>query len=238
MVLGKYLLSQLGYILEDCILYKKEKGDEIATRCNVLDLSDADIEITEIHASLFLSTINLTKVILPDSLLRIGFGSFKNCSKLEEVIFNKNISCIRSEAFMNCNLKTVILPESMEQIGSYAFSGNKIKNLKLNEWLLSIDEFAFSGNNIDEIFIPSTVEDFFTSCFANQNNRVSVLPSAPFETSKIYLPKHLYTDFKECLEKKGFKILENNLENILKDVTNFKDMNNIYKNIKTKDLEK
>ncbi len=67
---------------------------------------------------------------------------------------------------MNCNLKTVILPESMKQIGSYAFSKNKISILKLNEGLLDIDEFAFSGNNIDEIFIPSTVEDFYTSCFA------------------------------------------------------------------------
>ncbi len=166
MALDKSLLFKLGYILEDCILYKKEKGDEVATRCNVLDLSDTDIEITDIHATLFLSVINLTKVVLPDSLLRIGFGSFKDCSKLEEVIFNKNLSCIRSEAFMNCNLKTVILPESMKQIGSYAFSKNKISILKLNEGLLDIDEFAFSGNNIDEIFIPSTVEDFYTSCFA------------------------------------------------------------------------
>ena len=62
---------------------------------------------------------------------------------------------------MNCNLKTVILPESITQIGSYAFSENKINILKLNEGLLSIDEFAFSRNNIDEIFIPSTVEDFY-----------------------------------------------------------------------------
>ena len=61
MILDKYLLSKLGYILEDCILYKKEKGDEVATKCNVLDLSDTDIEITEIHASLFCRQLILQK---------------------------------------------------------------------------------------------------------------------------------------------------------------------------------
>ena len=55
---------------------------------------------------------NLEKIVLPDSLIRIGEYAFYNCSKLKSV-YCKNVKVIRSAAFARCkSLKSVNFPNS------------------------------------------------------------------------------------------------------------------------------
>lgn len=65
-------------------------------------------------------------LIIPKDVEGIGDYAFRDCKKLERVIFSNsnNLKCIWSGAFMDCiKLKKVTIPESVENIGSGAFWG-------------------------------------------------------------------------------------------------------------------
>jgi len=67
------------------------------------------ISITEIDEYAF-ENASIKKIILPSSLLKIGYCAFKNCRLLEEVITSKNILYVDAGAFIGCkNLKSIFL---------------------------------------------------------------------------------------------------------------------------------
>ena len=81
----------------------------------------------EIYKSAFLYHIELTTVIIPESVKRIGSGAFSGCY----------------------SLATVVLPLSIDSIGTYAFASGYIQRVfyygNSDEWHIGEYEFNFSG---------------------------------------------------------------------------------------------
>ena len=66
--------------------------------------------VTIIKAGAFKGRAQLTKVVVPSSITKIGEEAFKDCKKLKSVVIGKNVKTIGAGAFKGCkNLKTVTI---------------------------------------------------------------------------------------------------------------------------------
>ena len=135
--------------------------------------------------------LELTEVVIPDSVRCIKSGAFETCKKLEKVRFSRNLNELGGLVFNGCkNLKNLDLPNSLRSIGGGCFSETgveymvmpknlevipndcfsecrKLKKVILNENLKKIEERAFSGTALKEIIIPESVEKVNISAFSN-----------------------------------------------------------------------
>lgn len=90
--------------------------------------------------------LGVTKVIIPDTVKRIGDYAFYVSKNLKEVVLSKNLESIGDYAFSICpNLETITLPASLISIGKMCFSDNKsLKSLVIPLKVQNIGGFIFS----------------------------------------------------------------------------------------------
>ena len=63
-----------------------------------------------------------TMVTIPQSVVAIGKGAFKECYGLKEVSIPESVVIIDEEAFQSCKaLQKVLLPNGLKEVGWYAF---------------------------------------------------------------------------------------------------------------------
>ena len=87
----------------------------------------------------------ITKVTMPDSVIKIGGAAFSNCEELENVEFSPNLEVIDHDAFFNCtSLCDVKFPEKLKYIGHTAFQ---------------------TCSMIDKVYIPKSVETIGKKAF-------------------------------------------------------------------------
>lgn len=88
---------------------------------------------------------------------------FKNCYKLENVKFNKDITSIGKEAFSHCtSLLQFFAPENLISIKEKAFYENTaLEDVKLNKNLKKIENYAFyNTKKLNKLYIQSNLDDF------------------------------------------------------------------------------
>lgn len=117
-------------------IYTTEGGSKLTTDENGLVIYDNKVivdycgtateltipsGITSIWARAF-NECNLTSVVLPEGLERIGERAFCNCTDLTSIVIPDSVKKIDAMAFYGCaNIKTVVLGSSLETIYSSAF---------------------------------------------------------------------------------------------------------------------
>lgn len=110
---------------------------------------DAEIDgkmyaVTEIDDNGFMSSPNLIRVNLPDSIKRIGYSAFADCAKLNRINL-ANVQEIDDNAFEECpELSEILIPESAKKIGTHIFRGNNTQVRVRAE--AAGDEWAASWN--------------------------------------------------------------------------------------------
>ena len=68
------------------------------------------------------SRTHIKRVLMGDSVKKIGQGIFEGCGELEEVMLSNTIKALPDSAFNGCKkLKYVIIPNSVTRIGGYVF---------------------------------------------------------------------------------------------------------------------
>ena len=113
-----------------------------------LDMSDAEVSVIPENAFSSVKKKVLMNVILPASLLRIeanafngcsglngsltlptnlkfiGWGAFRGCTSLDEVVLNENLEVIQGYAFEGCSSLTqeITLPRDFQSLGERAFA--------------------------------------------------------------------------------------------------------------------
>lgn len=108
--------------------------------------------VTKIESSIFEDKA-VTRVEMPDSITEIGYGIFRDCNKLTEVILSNSLNELPDYTFDNCyRLESIILPESLEQIFISAFRDTGIKNLHIPKNVKNI--------NMDSYFIPKSITSY------------------------------------------------------------------------------
>lgn len=118
-------------------------------------------------------TSSLRKVVLPDSVERIGENAFRYCQKLEEIRLPKMLKTLGANAFEGCSsLKSVELPDRLTRINKEVFLECRgLTQIRLPAKLRKIGKHAFRRcKNLREIEFPEGLTDIehlaFESCTA------------------------------------------------------------------------
>ena len=81
------------------------------------------VPVTGIYDEAF-KNANITAVVIPDSVVSIGYEAFEDCDSLTTVTIGDSVTSIGADAFMYCDsLTAVTIGDSVTSIGSYAFYG-------------------------------------------------------------------------------------------------------------------
>lgn len=145
------------------------------------------LQVTAIGAGLipFSDRAMIRKVVLPETIQTIGYGTFLYCESLEQINLPKDLKVIESEAFNQCrqlqindwpgglctigeyafaaceNLNAVQLPSSLESIGRNAFNSSGITSLHIDSGsAVSFGDYAFINcMRLKEVTVDADVKD-------------------------------------------------------------------------------
>lgn len=121
--------------------------------------------VIEIGREAFAENIFLEKVMLPDTVLAIRSGAFKNCGKLQRVEASSRLAIIEAYAFENCSMLTSMeKKESEDGIGYFYIESCAFLHCN------SLKSFDFAGETFEEMHIDA---DAFNGCSFMQSVRFS-----------------------------------------------------------------
>ena len=140
-------------------------------------------KLQRIEYAAFIGCEELKSITIPASVIYMGSHIFKNCTTLEEVVFEPGCTMVAECMFSQCkSLRRVVLPDSIIEIGSYAFAicsnleeivlppGLKrigrgafdmcsgLKHIELPDSLESLGENAFQLSGLEEARLPGGME--------------------------------------------------------------------------------
>lgn len=165
----------------------KSIGDRAFSSCDELEEIQFAEGFTEIPNLLCSYSPSLSKITLPGTLKKIGYGAFENTA-IASVKFPDTLTSIGSEAFQQCQLlKDIQLPKKLTSLGSAAFSScvllkqvsipagvktfsgafsfcTGLEKIEIETGVEKIDQDAFKGcDNLKEIHIPESVYSIETN---------------------------------------------------------------------------
>lgn len=161
------------FIFDDGILYNKEKT--ILVACLEYKAGDFTIpkSVTEIYDCAFEGCINLTSIVIPDTIEKMGKRAFLYCKNLQSINIPESISAISDAAFVECySLKGIEIPESVTSIGSRAFEHcEAMVSISLPSGITKIEAETFSDcKKLKEVIIPNGVtsigDEAFYTCIS------------------------------------------------------------------------
>ena len=143
-------------------------------------LNELPPELTEIGMNAFMCCENLGFKKIPDSVVNIEIGAFKNTRfKDGELTFPRGLNKINRRMFECSELRSLYISSSTEEIGAGAFFRSEITNINssikgevnLPTGLKSIPDSMFvSCKNIESVYIPNSVGSIGTSAFSGCSN--------------------------------------------------------------------
>jgi hypothetical protein len=106
----------------------------------------------------FLNCKPLTKLIIGNSVTKIGVWGVGRCDNLESVTIADSVKEIKSCAFAHCfNLTSVNIPKGLTSIPDYCFRETGLQSIEIPESVTSIGYVAFSVcSNLKTVTIKAT----------------------------------------------------------------------------------
>lgn len=112
----------------------------------------------------------IERMVLPDSIQKIGIGAFFGCSALTSIHLPENLKIIPERLFSGCiALQRLALPQALEVISDYAFYDCRaLERLSLPETVQKLGKYAcYNCRSMQEINIPEAAVDLGTGLFLN-----------------------------------------------------------------------
>lgn len=126
------------------------------------------LPVTTIGEQAFYKCINLTGLIIPNTVKEIRTAAFAECINLKNVILSENLEgYINGGAFIGCySLESIKIPSNIEHIGNQAFSSSGLKNITFEGKINTIGDEAFrEANSITSISLPITLTSIGAKAF-------------------------------------------------------------------------
>ncbi len=148
---------------EEEFLYEEVDGKIVVTgykgEANVIIIPETlgGKPVEEIGENAFKGNNNITEVVLPDSVITIGRGAFRECRYLAKVTFGQKLEVIGGSAFFQAALETVTFPDTVTVIGGDAFCGSNLMEVTIPPLVTEIKNGAFAVTKLKEVTIPGTV---------------------------------------------------------------------------------
>lgn len=150
-ILAIFVIGLITFI----IIIVKDKISSSAKTDKSIDQLESENEIIQygvkhIENYVFKDRIDLTSVVIPDSVTSIGDGAFYGCSNLKNIIMSNNVTDIGKYAFYGCsNLESIVISKSATSIGDLAFYG---------------------CSSLTKVVLPDSLKRFGTGIFSECSN--------------------------------------------------------------------
>ncbi|MGN1227378.1 MAG: leucine-rich repeat domain-containing protein, partial [Christensenellales bacterium] len=194
-----------------------------------IDLQNTQIEV--LNYDTFYADLKLDKVILPETLKKIGTGVFYKTS-IQTIELPQSVECIGESCFAQCDkLEQITLPQNIKTIKSCVFSRCiNLKNIDLsntNLQMIALGAFL-NCKSLMQIKLPKTIERLDEQVFYKSGitsidlseTKVEFIGHCCFEDC-VNLEKIVLSDSLKCIGHKAFKscpITSITLPSTLKDI--------------------
>lgn len=133
--------------------------------------------VTGVDERTFRDCSNLTSVVLPATVTKIGSSAFSKCTGLKTVVIPAAVTSIGGSVFFDCtSLEEVVLPTGLTTISNSAFANcTRLKSVTFPERCATIEESAFYHcDELAEINLPQTLKTIGSKSFSLCNSLTSV----------------------------------------------------------------
>lgn len=183
------------------------------TSLTTVDLTDCT-EITEIPNGFF-SGSAITSLMLPTTITKLGYSSFKSCLGLTSVNLPNNLTSIGENCFEACtNIETITISSEIDTINSYAFKDcSKLISVTFTNagYIKALKNSAFYNCTLlSSLTLPDGLETIEASAFSNCSKlEIITIPSTIKSYSKVddKIVGLSLEAFKDCTGLKTLKIL-------------------------------
>ena len=117
----------------------------------------------------------LKRVILPEKLKEIPAYFFKECPNLTTLVIPNSVTKIGREAFSGSGISQITLSENLTTIEAMAFKESGLTQITLPESLTTIETSAFYKTKLETITIPKNVTKIPTDCFYQCENLIRAM---------------------------------------------------------------
>ena len=127
---------------------------------------------------LYVNNVELTDIVIPNSITRIGNYAFHGCYGVTNVTIPNSVTSIGEYAFCNCSLVNVTIPNSVTSIDTYAFCDcENLTNVSIPSSVVHFGKtpFIFCEN------LSSIVVDNGNAIFDSRDNCNAVIKTATNE---------------------------------------------------------
>ena len=148
-------------------LENKRKENSLVSVNNILievQTCSGDMTIPDgivgIGGGVFKDCGSLTNITISDSVTNIGDSAFEGCTGLTEIIIPDGVTSIGASAFEECTgLTGIIIPDGVTSIGDRVFSGcSGLTSIIISNNVTSVGDSAFSYcSGLTNITIPNSV---------------------------------------------------------------------------------
>ena len=130
---------------------------------------------------------NLTAVFIPDTIISIESGAFRDCISLESVAIGNGVTSIGSYAFSGCTAEIIWSNNpAIKQINNYAFAEYVGTSITIPDSVTSIGSSAFEGcTGLTFVTIPNSVTSIGSYAFSGCNSLESItIPFVGYSAGK------------------------------------------------------
>ena len=127
--------------------------------------------VVEIGNEAFKSATNVTGVTIPNSITKIKYNAFENCTKLSNVDLG-SIENLSFDVFKGCSSLTAItIPKTLKNgADSPCLNNMNITSITLEEGLTVVPQYLCANTGITNITIPNSVKEIGYRAFADCPN--------------------------------------------------------------------
>ena len=129
--------------------------------------------VTFIYGARFMHNDNITEVVIPDTVVTVGYNAFAECDNLEKVTFGPNVTTLVGRTFYNSRkLHTVVWNDKIQRIGKEAFwNCMGLTSMTLPDSVTTLGEYIFYGcANLESVKLSENLTELpqatFNRCFA------------------------------------------------------------------------
>lgn len=168
-----YYIARNGYEENNYIYENNTKQKLLAYTALDSNITIPDC-VTSIGDNAFHHHKKLCNIIIPNSVIHIGYAILEDCTNLTSVTLSNNITELRS-TFANCTkLTSIIIPHSVKILDCTFKNCENITQIELPNSLTELFSSFYGCKSLRSITIPSNVSKIKNQSFYNCNNLSNV----------------------------------------------------------------
>jgi hypothetical protein len=199
--LGKVLTVKVPDTFEG--LPVKEIGKNAFNGADVANITSVVLPqgLKKIGENAFIYQVKLASVVIPNSVIEIGNEAFRQCSALKSIDIPDSVTTLGTSVFFQSGIERFTLGKGITVISNDLFRRCKLQStVIIPEGVTEIGESAFLGNySFTSLTLPSTIKKIGSGAFSICDSLTTVSIPDSVETIEFIFTYAIYNNaFENC----------------------------------------